>query len=366
MASFHLKDRETGRIYPTDEPRWRGDSGGFVELDGRPLLEPFRLSDRPPALWRYRDVLPLSGEAFVSLGETLTPLLPIEMAGRRVWVKQDQLLPTGSFKDRGAAVMVSKMKELGVRRAVQDSSGNAGAAVAAYCARAGIGCDIYVPQSTSAEKLRQICSYGANLILVPGDREETARVAFAAAQTGYYASHCWNPFFHHGIKTFSYEVCEQLGWHAPDCVVLPAGNGSLLIGVAIGFAELSSMNLIKKLPRLVAVQTQAYAPLFRAFERVAGEAIGSQPTIAEGIAITAPIRLQDMLAAIEKTRGKVLTVTDGEIVHARDEMGRMGFFIEPTAAVAIAGVKKYLQAGKHDERETVVTLFTGHGLKSSK
>jgi threonine synthase len=263
-------------------------------------------------------------------------------------------------------VMVSKMKEWGIRHAVQDSSGNAGAAVAAYCTHTGIACDIYVPQATSPEKLRQIRSYGANLILVPGDRDATARAALKAAETGYYASHCWNPFFHHGVKTFSYEVCEQLGWRAPDCVVLPAGNGSLLIGVAIGFAELRSMNIIEKSPRLIAVQAQACAPLFRAFQQTAEDAMGAQPTIAEGIAIAQPIRLRDMVSAIEKTNGAVMAVDDAEIVQARDEMGKMGFFIEPTAAVAIAGAKRYLSTGVHDEREMVVTLFTGHGLKSGK
>ncbi|MEM9982561.1 MAG: pyridoxal-phosphate dependent enzyme, partial [Bacteroidota bacterium] len=161
----------------------------------------------------------------------------IEFDNFKIHLKLDFLFPTGSYKDRGASVMISKVKELGIDKVVQDSSGNAGASVAAYCAKAGIACDIYAPKCTSQAKLTQIKMYGATLHLIDGTREDTAQAALEAAQKSYYASHCWNPYFFQGTKTFAFEIAEQMGWKAPDTVILPAGNGTLLIGAYIGFRE---------------------------------------------------------------------------------------------------------------------------------
>ena len=153
----------------------------------------------------------------------MTPLEQVNIGGREILMKLDFLFPSGSYKDRGATVMISQALAMGVKQVVQDSSGNAGCAVAQYCARAGIGCEIFVPASTSPAKLVQIEAYGARLNLVPGSREDTAKAAMKAADHTYYASHVWNPFFFQGTKTFAYELCEQLGWKAPDTVILPAG-----------------------------------------------------------------------------------------------------------------------------------------------
>jgi threonine synthase len=276
----------------------------------------------------------------------------------------DYLFPTGSYKDRGATVLISKMKEWGVQKVVEDSSGNAGSAIAAYCAKAGIECEIYVPQGTSSEKTVQIQAYGATLRKVQGSRERTAEVAMEAASKIPYASHCWNPFFLHGTKTFAFEVWEQMDWKAPDVLVLPIGHGTLFLGAYIGFKELKEAGMIRKIPRLVGVQSAACAPLYWAFRKGWTELrpIEKRETVAEGIAIAEPVRGRQILEAIHRTDGEILAVTEKEIGMALKEMGRKGHFIEPTSAATIAGLKKYLK--KKSRRETVVSTLTGTGLKS--
>jgi threonine synthase len=320
---------------------------------------------RPPSLWRYREAIPiLHDENILSMREGFTPLVETDFNGHRVLLKIDYLFPTGSYKDRGATVLISKAKELGIKKVIEDSSGNAGSAIAAYCARAGIGCEIYVPQTTSLGKLVQIQAYGANLRRIEGSREETARVAMEAASRIYYASHCWNPFFLHGTKTFAFEIWEQLGWKAPDVLILPVGHGTLFLGAYLGFKELKEAGLVKRVPKLVAVQSVSCAPLYKAFKKGWGEThpIEKQETVAEGIAIAEPVRGRQILAALRETGGEVLTVTEKEIGIAMKEMGRKGHFIEPTSAATIAGLKKYL---KHIKKEVIVSTVTGSGLKVS-
>ncbi len=262
-------------------------------------------------------------------------------------------------------MLMSKMKEWGVQKVVEDSSGNAGSAVAAYCAKAGIGCEIYVPRDTSSEKTIQIQAYGATLRKVQGSRERTAEVARKAASRIPYASHCWNPFFLHGTKTFAFEVWEQMEWKAPEVLVLPVGNGTLLLGAHLGFKELREAGRIKKIPRLVGVQSASCAPLYRAFKKAWAEPrpVEKGETVAEGIAIAEPVRGRQILEAIQKTDGEILVVTEKEIRTALKEMGRKGHFIEPTAAATVAGLKKYLRKTKR--REIVVSTLTGTGLKST-
>ena len=298
------------------------------------------------------------------MNEGFTPLEEITFDGNRVLIKIDYLFPTGSYKDRGATVLISKMKEWGVQKVVEDSSGNAGSAIAAYCARAGIECEIYVPQDTSSEKTVQIQAYGATLRKVQGSRERTAEVAMEAAFKIPYASHCWNPFFLHGTKTFAFEVWEQMGWKAPDVLVLPIGHGTLFLGVYMGFRELKEAGMIKRIPRLVGVQSAFCAPLYQAFKKGWRETrpIEKEKTVAEGIAISEPVRGRQILEATQEADGEILTVTEKEIGMALMEMGRKGHFIEPTSAATIAGLKKYLR--KKRRRETVVSTLTGTGLKS--
>ena len=295
----------------------------------------------------------------------MTPLEGSEFNGHQVFLKVDYLFPTGSYKDRGATVLISKVKELGIGKVVEDSSGNAGSAIAAYCARGRIECEIYVPQETSSGKLIQIEAYGATLRRIEGSRERTAEVAMEVANQTYYASHCWNPLFLHGTKTFAFEIWEQMGWKVPDTLVLPVGHGTLFLGAYIGFRELKEAGMAKKIPKLVGIQSISCAPLYQAFKKGREESlpIEKKTTMAEGIAIAKPVRGRQILEAVRETEGEMLAIREAEIVPVLKEMGRKGHFIEPTSAATIAGLKRYLR-GK-SKREVVVSTLTGMGLKAA-
>lgn len=355
------------KTYSLDDLRWKCDCGGLLDLQFEPQISIDRIRTRPASLWRYREAIPLRDDAhIVSFGEGFTPLTWFNFGGLPVWVKQEQLFPTGSYKDRGAAVLISKARELGVREVVEDSSGNAGCAVAAYSARAGISCQIFVPDSTSPAKLAQIQMYGAALNLIPGSREDTAAAVLKAAETHYYASHSWNPYFFHGTKTFAYEVWEQLGWKGPDTLVLPAGNGTLLLGAYLGFGELKAAGLIDALPKLVAVQSENSAPLAKMFREnlKAVPKIEKKDTLAEGIAIAEPVRGEQIVSAVRATGGTFITVSEAEIEQSLKKLCRQGAYLEPTSAATTAAVDQYLHTLKHDE--VIVTVFSGHGLKSTE
>ena len=353
------------RSYPIQPNRWRCDCGFPLDLQFTPEFPIRKIIRRGRSLWRYREALPVTEtSSILTMGEGFTPLEEMKLGDYPILVKVDYLFPTGSFKDRGATVLVSKIKELGVQKVVEDSSGNAGSAIAAYCAQGGIGCEIFVPQTTSSAKLVQIVSYGAMLRKVNGSRERTAQVTREAAKRSYYASHCWNPFFLHGTKTFAFEIWEQLGWNTPDTLILPVGHGSLLLGAYLGFKELKDRRKIYRIPKLIGVQSAACAPLYQAFRMGSNfpRVIDKRETLAEGIAIAEPVRGRQILRAIRETGGEMLTVTEKEIQIALREISQKGHFIEPTSAATIAGVKKYLRDIK--KRELIVSTLTGTGLKA--
>ncbi|MBE3136959.1 MAG: threonine synthase [Thermoplasmata archaeon] len=316
-------------------------------------------------MWRYREALPIEHDKhIISFDEGFTPLVEEQFSGKKVLLKQDHLFPSGSYKDRGASVLVSKIKELGVKKVVEDSSGNAGAAIAAYCAKANITCDIYVPEKTSAGKLLQIEQYGAALHKIPGTREDTAKAVWLAAQSTYYASHYWNPFFFHGTKTCIFEIVEQLGWNAPDAIILPVGNGTLLLGTYIGLKELQREKIIDTLPKIIGVQAENCSPLAQAWKKhhQIKNPFTWKETIAEGIAIANPVRAKDILHAIKETNGDIITVKEKDIINALHTTIQKGYYIEPTSAVAIAGFQKYPLR----KTEVAVVPLTGHGLKTSR
>jgi threonine synthase len=355
------------QVYAVDPMRWRCDCGSFFNLPFEPSFPIKQILKRKPTLWRYREALPIpEGQPILSMGEGFTPLEAMEFDGHRVFIKVDYLFPTGSYKDRGAAVLINKLKQWGIQRVVEDSSGNAGSSIAAYCAKAGIECEIYVPRSTTPEKLVQIQTYGAHLRKIEGPREKTAEAVMKIASRIFYASHCWNPYFLHGTKTFAFEIWEQLGWKVPDAVVLPVGHGTLLLGAYIGFRELREAGKVEKIPKLVGVQSAACAPLAQAFRKGWRDpaAITQKETLAEGIAIAQPVRGRQILAAIRESGGEILTVTEREIGVSLKEMGRRGHFIEPTSAAALAGLRNYLK--KKNKEGIVLSTLTGIGLKSTE
>jgi threonine synthase len=355
-----------GGTYGIEPRRWRCECGSFLDLEFIPWFDVEKIRNRRPTLWRYREALPiLRDEHIVSLGEGCTPLVEMEVDGHPVFIKVDYLFPSGSYKDRGATVLISKAKELGVRQVIEDSSGNAGCAVAAYCTRAALGCEIYVPGSTSAGKLVQIEAYGARLNKVEGSREKTAQVTMESADRTFYASHCWNPFFLHGTKTFAFEICEQMGWKAPEVLVLPVGHGTLFLGAYLGFRELLEAGIVNRIPKLIAVQAAACAPVVQAFDSHQPDVspIDMRETVAEGIAIARPVRGRQILEALRETGGEAWGVTEEEIREGLEEMGRKGYFIEPTSAATIAGLKKCLERFKNS---SVVSTLTGTGLKATE
>jgi threonine synthase len=373
-APAALVCRATGERYPVDAPLWRSPRGGTLDLDFEARFPLDAIRRRPMTMWRYREAIPVDpgehDQHIVSLGEPVTPLLEFDAgqgsAARRVMLKLDSLFPSGSYKDRGNGVLVSHARRLGLKHVMNDSSGNAGSSLAMYCARAGIGCTIYAPASTSPGKLTQIRASGAQLVTVPGTRQDTADAAWNAATDPknpvYYASHCRSPFFLHGTKTFAYELCEQLGWRAPDAVVIPTGHGTLLLGCHIGFEDLRRAGVIERVPRLIAVQAEACAPLAAAFASKSSSvpAITPRDTIAEGIAIAAPVRAEQCLDAVRSTGGRILAISDDRTKAALKAALAKGLFIEPTSAIALAALDDLT-----DISGNITVAITGQGLKTT-
>lgn len=348
-----------GHEQAPDPVDWRCPvCGGVWDLAPFPVSFPVdALRSRPRSVWRWAEALPVP--AHVTMGEGGTPLVPL--GGWGPLVKVEYAMPTLSFKDRGAAVLVSAMAHAGVGGVVVDSSGNAGTAMAAYAARAALRCDVFVPATTSPAKLAQAEAHGATVHRVDGTREDVAAAAQAAVAEGLgaYASHVYDPRFLHGTKTIAYEVWEALG-SVPDVVVLPVGNGTLVLGAAIGFADLVGAGLAERVPRIVAVQAAGCAPIAEAFAAGRDDvpAVVGQPTAAEGIAIAAPPRGAQVLAAVRATGGEVVTVGEADVVAARRELAASGFYVEPTAAVPFAGWARHVQ-----DRSAVVPLC-GAGIKA--
>lgn len=314
-------------------------------------------------VWRYRDYLPVSDP--VSLGEPTTPLVAARWAHRDVIFKLEGAQPTGSFKDRGAAVLVSWLVENGVEHVADDSSGNAGAALAAYCARAGILCDLYVPADTPPAKLAQMEAYGARLVRVPGPRSASTDAVRAASETVVYASHSRSPLYPAGTQTFAWELWEQLGRRAPDVLVAPVGGGSLLLGAHRGFLALRQAGLVERLPRIVGIQTSACAPLALAVAAGSPDPLPVEPasSSAGGILVARPERGREFLTAVAATSGTVMAVPEDDVLAAHRVLARKGFFVEPTSAVGVAGLDMLVGEGLLQSGETVVVALTGHGLK---
>ncbi|MFJ2820013.1 pyridoxal-phosphate dependent enzyme [Streptomyces toxytricini] len=338
--------------------------GGPWDLDFAPdPASPLDPQAGPNSLWRFGSALPLPGAFSVTMSEGNTPLLPL---GERIHAKLDYLMPTLSFKDRGAVMLAEVARRLGPERVVADSSGNAGTAVAAYCARAGLSCEIFVPEGTSAKKTGQMRAHGAAVRVVPGGREAAAAAARAEADLPgvFYASHVYNPYFLHGTKTYAYEVWEELGGRLPEVLVLPVGNGTLLLGAALAAEELARRGV--RPPALFAVQAEAVSPLAQAFAAGAEDAgpVGQRPTLAEGIAIPAPPRARQILAAVRKSGGTFLTVSEEALDAAHRDLAGRGLFVEPTAAACWAAVGPAAPSNPLQGRTAVLPLC-GAGLKAS-
>ena len=365
---FTLMCSHCGRRYDLNSKIWRCQCGKPIDviLNAKAIefkeLKDIRTWDF--TMWRYVKLLPIaSPDNIITLGEGWTPIIIKRLYGVEIIFKLDYLNPTGSFKDRGASCLISHLVEIGIDSIVEDSSGNAGAAIAAYSSVAGIKCKVFVPASAPEGKKLQIRSYGAELVEVPGNRAKVSEEALKESKRTYYASHMWNPFFIEGIKTISYECVEQLKGYVPDVVLVPVGSGGLLLGIYKGFKELMELGLINFVPRMIAIQAQGFTPIY---DYMYGNYGGSPPNIvlADGIAIPSPPRLEQLVKVIRETKGDVIIVNNDEIIKAFKELAKLGFFVEPTSATVLAALWKGLESKLIEKGESVFLPLTGIGLKA--
>jgi threonine synthase len=357
-----------GLNWAADRPRWRCDCGSHLNLTPGEGLTRGEIVAGEASLWRYAAALALRGPPLVSLGEGWTPLVQRDWQGAPILFKLESQMPTGSFKDRGTAVMINHLIEVGVGPIHEDSSGNAGSSIATYAAAAGIPCRIYVPAAAPRAKLVQIAASGAEVRPIPGTRQSVTEAALAAAGESFYASHNWHPYFIEGIKTLAFELWEQLGFRIPDNVLVPTGYGSNILGLDRGFDELERAGEISARPRLFAVQAANCAAFAAAWAADAGEVVPfpAQPTIADGIATIRPVRTGEVLRALRRSKGGVAAVAEAEIAPALAALGRGGLFVEPTAATAGAALTQLLHDGTIAAHERTVVVLTGHGLKAAE
>ncbi len=360
-------DPHTGRTWTIEIPRWCGDAHEPLLLTPLPGIGRDQVESATRSLWRYRAAFPLACEAPITMGEGCTPLLARRLNGAEVLLKCEWVMPTGSFKDRGASVMLSLLAQQGVTAVLEDSSGNGGAAVSAYAAAGGLGATIMAPASTSPAKTVQMRAHRATVELIPGSRQDTADAAVSRSASVFYASHNWHPFFLHGTKTLAYELWEDLGFRAPDTVIVPCGAGSNVLGCWIGFTELRRAGAIKRMPRIFAAQPRNCAPIAAAFLAGAEGPVASpvSPTIAEGTAIAVPIRLREVLGVLRESDGGAVTLTEEEIAAATLELASGGIYVEPTAAQVLAAHRHLLASGAVVPGQTTVLVLTGSGLKAT-
>lgn len=334
------------------------------------------IGTREPTLWRYRELLPVrSPEAVVSLGEGMTPLYGLPRLGRAygvegLMVKDEGLLPTGSFKARGAAVGVSRARELGVSGVAMPTNGNAGAAWAAYASRAGMRTLIAMPTGAPDITRRECIAAGAELYLVDGHIGQCGQLIADAVERrqGYQnVSTLKEPYRLEGKKTMGIEIVEQLGWRVPDVIVYPTGGGVGLIGILKALQELVELGWIEdRLPRLVAVQSTGCAPIAAAFDAGATEVDGweNPQTLAFGINVPRPLGGFLVLEALRATEGTAVTVTDEDVVQEVHRCAELeGLFVCPEGAAALSAVRQLRSAGWLSADERVVVLNTGAGLK---
>ncbi len=364
MSAAYI-DPSTGETFPLDQPRWCAPGGAPLMITPLPGITRSRIQTKLRSLWRYAESLPLVVEAPITLGEGMTPLLPRRLAGQDVLVKAEWFAPSGSFKDRGASVMMSVLRQQGIDRVLEDSSGNGGAAIAAYAAAGGMRAKILVPASTPAAKTVQMRAYGAEIELIPGSRQDTADAAVRQSAEIFYASHNWQPFFLQGTKTLAYELWEDLDFKAPDNVIIPMGAGSNILGCDIGFGELLRAGEITKLPRIFGAQPAQVAPIHASFMAGVDTPVPTEigPTIAEGTAIAKPVRLKEVLDAIRRSGGATAAVTEDEIERALWMLAEQGLYAEPTSASTLAALQQLTASGAIKPGETTVLIITSTGLK---
>ncbi len=380
MAQFEMRCIECGKAHDMSRPAYACTACGNlleIKLDERESRERLAKSgyrNRPISVWRYRDLIPVDPtvEPF-TMNEGGTPLvkcsrLAAEHGLKSLYIKFDGTNPTGSFKDRGMTVGITKAKELGMKTVTCASTGNTSASLAAYAGRAGLKCVVLIPEGKVAlGKLAQAMMHGALVVSVKGNFDQALDMVMkSSAELGLYVLNSVNPFRIEGQKTAAYEVCDQLGGKPPEHLYIPVGNGGNSAAYWKGFAEYESLSVTNAHPTIRGIQAEGAAPVAKMLATGASELVPVQKpdTVATAIRIGNPANWKKTVRALKESGGGARTVTDKEILEAQKAMAKKeGIFAEPAGAAAFAGLLKDLDEGLVDKSSLIVCVSTGHGLK---
>ncbi len=351
---------DCGKEYPAEGLPFRCPAcGGIYDIVELPEIRESEIDANQPGLWRYWRSFGLqSPPADLYLGEGSTALVQDKYQEKQIAYKLEYQNPTGSYKDRATSVLAAHLVERGITTAVEDSSGNAGASFAAYAARTGIRATIYAPEFASGPKKEQIIRYGAEFVGVPGPRSEAAARVLEVANTGVaYASHAYLPFGMNGIATISYEIVRQTEGKVGS-VVVPAGHGSLLLGIMRGFISLQQSGIIARVPYFLGVQAKNCAPIWQAFSNKS-KAVDIQRTIAEGVSVSAPVRGAAIISLLKQFDGKIVAIEEDAILSSRTQLAGRGIYVEPTSAIVWSALKEHYS----ELPEPIILVMTGSGYK---
>jgi len=378
-AVFHLECIDCGERYDPRRVIYTcSRCGGLLSVKYDFSRLPSRLDSRwerrPLSVWRYKELLPVErAELRVTLGEGGTSLnrclrLSKEIGLENLYVKNEGENPTGSFKDRGMTIGVTKAVELGMEKVACASTGNTSASLAAYAARAGIECIVLIPSGKVAfGKLVQAMIHGARVIQIRGNFDEALKIVRSICLSHpIYLLNSLNPFRLEGQKTIAFEIRDQLSGEVPDKIVVPVGNAGNISAIWKGFTELHELGLIDSLPQMIGIQAEGAAPIVDSLKRNLDhvEFVNNPETIATAIRIGSPVNWKKAVRAVKQSHGMVEKVSDAEILEAQRLLAQKeGIFVEPASAASVAGLIKIKERGLIDKDEVVVCILTGHGLK---
>jgi threonine synthase len=374
---YHLECIDCHKKYSSTEVIYTCHCGGLLDViyDYSKIHLTKNDLKGPLSVWKYRALIPVQGEP-ISLQEGGTPLYRVDRIAKKaglseVYVKHEGMNPTGSFKDRGMTVGVSKALELGMKTVACASTGNTSASLAVYGARAGVPAVVLLPSGKVAlGKLAQALMHGARVLSIRGNFDDALKlVRDLCDQEGFYLLNSVNPYRLEGQKTIAFEVADQLGWKAPDRLVLPVGNAGNITAIYKGFKEFKRLGIIDSVPKMTGIQAEGASPVVKAIKDNAAMITPEEKpeTIATAIRIGNPVNAQKALTAIRESGGTAETVTDDEIIRAQQELAALeGIGVEPASASSIAGLKKLAGMGIIEKDECVVCITTGHLLKDSE
>ncbi|GAB5490468.1 MAG: threonine synthase [Phototrophicaceae bacterium] len=342
---------------------WRCTAcGGILDFETMPSFSAETINTSDTSIWRYQDWMGI--EQKVSLGEGLTPLVKTQVNDYDILAKLEYLNPTGSYKDRGTSSLINHIASYDVPEVIDDSSGNAGASLAAYASALGIKSRIFVPKDGSESKKALIKAFGGTLAEIAGAQHNKTIACHEAAPSTTYASHAWSPFFLLGQITAGFEIWEQTKPSIPDAIVTPVGHGALFLGIARAFQLLKSANLVETVPKMIAIQSDRIDPVVQGYEQhldippVVNE---RERTVADGIMVNQPVRGKEVLATIRNTGGASFRVDEASILQARQALAEKGLIVEHTSAVTVAALPQVM--AHVGENAKVVCCLTGNGLK---